>query len=521
MDSREEIKQIQAQLKDSPQDTELLLKLASLFFEQEKHDEANSLFLDILKKEPSNQVAIWNLARIAWQKKDYENSKSYMTKLSEISNKNLTKEQSLLFSKVFTHLGKFKEATFWLDSAISKDSSVLQSEIDLVRFLRHNLYLNGAYKKLQEKKYNNKNITRNSSPAEIMAEARHYIIIEMSHPVKLLGIPMPFLPSFSGQPQNFELDELDELNENEELEEDSKESKKEDLDSSNKEEDFENNINIYKEEFIGQEKSKIQVFKELVFPLSSGNINISNGISFAPRVFLYGPPACGKSKLCRVLAQETSLNFLGLYPSDFLDLDFEEAEAKLGVIFEKAKINSPSVIVLDDAEWLLSQESNSNNINNSDLFKRNILGFLVSLIKDPANNKVGLLGVTNKPWLCSPELLNKTFNKKIFFPAPSFSDKIEIFEFLLKKKINNLELDLSKINSFKIISALDKTCQCGADIENLINKFHDEINFERSFYSEIKIPEIKNLDEIFVRLGKSQASSFDFNLLKKFKNIKI
>lgn len=521
MNQNELINILQAKLQKKPDDPEIKAELANLLLDNGNYKKAEGLFREILDSEPSHRNAMWGLAKVAWKRKDYKSSHFYLNKLSSASNNKLNKEQSLLFAKVFTHLGQFKEASSWLDSAISQDSSLLKSENELLKLLRNRLYLSKFAGKIQN----------------YMKIPRQYMILEVSQLVPFMNSPHGpiLLPPWAGasgtgigSSESFTLlsqsEELSSSNsskssgtvseEDEEYDEDEDEDEDstDDHDSgevivqraehegmgSNDNDTEEERQDIFPfgsiQEFHeienvpettekivtfdqvgGLHSARSLVFKELVMPLTHSTLCQKYNRSTNPKVLLFGPPSCGKSYLSQAIATECEMSFLSVSPSDFADLSVEESESRIEQLFAQARTHKPSVIFIDELSWF-AQKGNFSGENTdyeeSDYFRTNILQQILKRL-DPKlkqNAGIGLLAITNEPWLLDHSYLSAhKISKQIFVAPPSLKEKIEMFKIALENRKSDI-LDPAAIQVEKLMSIVGKKLATPAEMEELLDE---------------------------------------------------
>ena len=71
-------------------------------------------------------------------------------------------------------------------------------------------------------------------------------------------------------------------------------------------------------------------------------------------VILTGPPGTGKTSLAKLAARMLGVTTFYIKPDTVLSKYVGDSEKRLREILERAKASEPSVVILDDAEWLLS-----------------------------------------------------------------------------------------------------------------------------------------------------------------------
>ncbi len=89
----------------------------------------------------------------------------------------------------------------------------------------------------------------------------------------------------------------------------------------------------------------------LLDPLSRGGIPQENGI------LLHGPPGTGKTSMISIIADTLSLKTFYVDPSKILSKWVGESEQNFERLLDAAQASEPSIVVMDDAEWLIQRRS--------------------------------------------------------------------------------------------------------------------------------------------------------------------
>ncbi len=456
MNPKELIRILENKLQESPLDEEAKEQLAFLLMSQGNLSRAEILLSEIISSHPESSSALWGLAKINWQKNLYDKAHSYLSSLASYKSNKLNKEQALIYAKVLAKKQDFSEASKWLDIAIAQDSSLLQSEISFLKFIKHHL------NRLQENQKSNDNATSDNPlalgfglpfhfpPMALANKHTQYILFEISHYEQK--------ESSSSDGNNSDSDENFNKNKNE------NEGFDEESESSNPTRKI-----ITFDQVGGLRKVKQALIQELILPLKNPQLCGLYSKSTNPKVLLYGPSGCGKSFISRALSHEAEINFLLIKSSDFCDLDFEEAEAKLAHIIQLARESKPAIIYLDEILWLAHQSTSPDTLNQSYFFRSNLLNTLINNLSPdyPMNNQIGLLVNTSKPWHLDPEFLaSNKINKHILVGPPSVQDKAEILDIILTQKQTPV-LDPEKIDINKVVNSL-KNLNSASDLNELV-----------------------------------------------------
>ncbi len=196
-------------------------------------------------------------------------------------------------------------------------------------------------------------------------------------------------------------------------------------------------------------------------------------------VLLYWQPWSGKTLLARAVAWEASVPFFSASWSEFMEMLVGMWAAKVRELFWKAKATERAIIFIDEIDaiwkkrgawftgWHQEQEQTLNQI-------------LTEMDWFDNNTKIIVIAATNRPDTLDPALLRAwRFDRKIMVWAPTYEERIEIFNYYLKKKkiAKNLKIEsLAKRTSWLV----------WADIENITNEASLKIAKENRSTIEIK-----------------------------------
>mgnify|MGYP001593592849 CR=1 FL=1 len=193
----------------------------------------------------------------------------------------------------------------------------------------------------------------------------------------------------------------------------------------------------------GMKELKALLINDVISPLlhpekfKKFKLSIPNGI------LLYGPPGCGKTFIVRKLAEEISYNFIELKPSDVATPYVHGAVSNIAKVFEMAKLKAPSIIFIDEIEGLLPKREELSS--SADIKKEEINQFLMEL-NDAGNNKILVVGATNRPHMIDTAILRSgRMDKRIYVPPPDFEARKELFEIHLSGRPYDKSIDFEKL----------------------------------------------------------------------------
>lgn len=163
----------------------------------------------------------------------------------------------------------------------------------------------------------------------------------------------------------------------------------------------------------------------------------------ANRTYLfYGPPGTGKSLMVRAIAHESRAFVLDISGYNTADRfrDKKQFQQMLVTVFRVAKAFQPSIILFDEVEQYFPGKAKKKPgkkvvgpvIGRCSKFKKD---FMAQVAKHLAHtDRVAVIGLTNKPWLCDLKECTKFFSRKFYFPFPDNTARGLIFNTLVEKE---------------------------------------------------------------------------------------
>jgi SpoVK/Ycf46/Vps4 family AAA+-type ATPase len=173
-------------------------------------------------------------------------------------------------------------------------------------------------------------------------------------------------------------------------------------------------------------------------------------------ILLYGPPGTGKTLLAKAASNTLAATFFEARLSALLSKYFGESPKLVSALFTKARKMQPSLIFIDELDAMAV--SRSTDISEA---SRRVLGQLLTEIEGfntPKEEKVIVMGATNKPWDLDDAMVSR-FLRKIYVPLPDQK---------ARKKIIKIHLSGSQISSELIDILAEKTENwSGRDLSSL------------------------------------------------------
>ncbi len=177
-------------------------------------------------------------------------------------------------------------------------------------------------------------------------------------------------------------------------------------------------------EDIGGLEALIQKIREIIeLPIRHPELFERIGIEPPNGVLLYGPPGTGKTLLAKAVASETDANFISISGPEIMSKFFGQSEENLRNLFEEAKVNSPSIIFLDELDSLAPKRDEGKNQVES-----RVVAQLLSLMDGlKGRGEVIVIGATNKVNNIDIALRRPgRFDREIEIKVPDSNGRFEI-----------------------------------------------------------------------------------------------
>lgn len=177
----------------------------------------------------------------------------------------------------------------------------------------------------------------------------------------------------------------------------------------------------------GAENAKTILKEGIIMPLQYPDL--FNSIATKPwkSCLIHGPPGTGKTLIAKALCTETygKVTFFNVTSSTIISKWRGESEKFVRVLFEVAKIYSPTVIFFDEIEGLASKRDSMSEHEASKRLKNELLTLMDGLESD--NSGIFILANTNLPWEIDSAFLRR-FERKILIELPKFEERIELIK---------------------------------------------------------------------------------------------
>ncbi|XP_012283785.1 spermatogenesis-associated protein 5 [Orussus abietinus] len=200
---------------------------------------------------------------------------------------------------------------------------------------------------------------------------------------------------------------------------------------------------MYTIEDIGGYSELIEDIKDVI-NVVLGKCKTIKGFNISKGILLYGSVGVGKSMLAEGLISEYNINTFPMRGSEIYSKYVGESENNLRDLFNKAKLNTPSLILIEDIDIFCPRKSNSSTDQ-----ERKILSTLTELLDDlqSSNERVLILATTSKidsvdTSLRRPGRIDMEFEMSV--PNPMMRRDI-LTKFLVKVSHNLTEEEIKEI----------------------------------------------------------------------------
>jgi len=161
-----------------------------------------------------------------------------------------------------------------------------------------------------------------------------------------------------------------------------------------------------------------------------------------PGMLLYGPPGTGKTSMLNLLGEALGLHIVPIRPDSILSKYIGESEKKLSNKFKEAEDYEPSLVLMDDAEWITRSRnlSGTGDESNVQLAMMNIiLDRIESWGKKRRRILAGISTNASPTKVLESALLRSgRTGRPIFVPLPDYEAVLEMLKVLgLPKKVGS------------------------------------------------------------------------------------
>jgi len=165
------------------------------------------------------------------------------------------------------------------------------------------------------------------------------------------------------------------------------------------------------------------------------------GISIPNGLLFYGPPGCGKTFFAEKFAEELGCNYMYVLCSDVASPYIHGGQEKIASIFEEAKKNAPTILVLDEVEAMITDRRRHNNVS-----EQGEVNEFLGQLNNCGEDGVLVIAATNEPEIIDPAALRAgRLELKYYIPQPNTEMRKEIFQIGLKERNTDVNIDYDKL----------------------------------------------------------------------------
>lgn len=166
------------------------------------------------------------------------------------------------------------------------------------------------------------------------------------------------------------------------------------------------------------------------------------GLSIPNGILLYGPPGCGKTFFAKKLAEEISIDFFEIKPSDIQSKWVNASQENIKNLFDEARKNAPCIIFIDELDAILCNRENEDvhHMNSS------IVNEFLAQMDNVGDDGIFIIGATNRPHVIDPAILRSgRLDKHVYVSPPDYEARKGLFRIYLKNRPLELGIDYNKL----------------------------------------------------------------------------
>nr|CRZ25186.1 Bm6438 [Brugia malayi] len=240
----------------------------------------------------------------------------------------------------------------------------------------------------------------------------------------------------------------------------------------------------------GLHEAKVEI-KEFIDYLRRPEKYMKLGARLPKGALLTGPPGCGKTFLAKALAAESSVPFISMNGTEFVEMIGGLGASRIRNLFKTAKKMAPCIIYIDEIDAIGRKRSQSEAGGGNREEEQTLNQLLVEMDGIDSGRGIVLLGSTNRGDILDKALLRPgRFDRHIVIDLPTALERQEIFELYLSR----IKLDREPQYYSKRLAQRTSRFS-GADIANVINEAAI-----RAASSKKSLVTIDDLDESLQRI---------------------
>ncbi|WP_420809444.1 AAA family ATPase [Acidianus sulfidivorans] len=182
----------------------------------------------------------------------------------------------------------------------------------------------------------------------------------------------------------------------------------------------------------GYTKVKTELKELLELQLKYSNLMQQMKVPPIRGILLYGPPGVGKTMMAKALAKTLDVKLISVSVAEIMYKGYEGAVSILKEVFNRARENRPSIVLLDELDAIASKRSQKNNGDSS-----KVVNQLLTEMDGIRNLKeVVVIGTTNRLKTIDPALLRPgRFDIIVHMGLPNKEERLDILNKYIGKDL--------------------------------------------------------------------------------------
>ncbi|CAP34684.2 Protein CBG16820 [Caenorhabditis briggsae] len=219
----------------------------------------------------------------------------------------------------------------------------------------------------------------------------------------------------------------------------------------------------------GCSEAKVEV-REFVDYLKNPGRFTKLGAKLPRGALLTGPPGCGKTLLAKALAAESTVPFISMNGSEFVEVIGGLGASRIRGLFKEARTRAPCIIYIDEIDAIGRKRSEGKGAGGfgggSGEEEQTLNQLLVEMDGMGSGNGVVVLASTNRADVLDKALLRPgRFDRHISIDLPTMLERKDMFELYMRK----IKLDHAPQEYSQRLAAMTPGFS-GADIMNVCNE---------------------------------------------------
>ncbi|CAI5448154.1 unnamed protein product [Caenorhabditis angaria] len=238
----------------------------------------------------------------------------------------------------------------------------------------------------------------------------------------------------------------------------------------------------------GCTEAKVEI-REFVDYLKNPGRFTKLGAKLPRGALLTGPPGCGKTLIAKALAAESTVPFISMNGSEFVEVIGGLGASRIRGLFKEARSRAPCIIYIDEIDAIGRKRSEgkggSGMGGGSGEEEQTLNQLLVEMDGMGSGNGVVVLASTNRADILDKALLRPgRFDRHVSIDLPTLIERKDMFELYMRK----IKLDMAPSDYSQRLAQLTPGFS-GADIMNVCNE-----SAIRAASNKAKIVTIKDVE---------------------------